>query len=34
MGGHVGGVDLIWQEQDPDLHREPFTLEAAAIGKT
>eukprot|EP00439_Symbiodinium_sp_Y106_P083347 s278_g23.t1 len=25
----VGGVDLIWQEQDPDLHRQPFTLEVS-----
>ena len=28
LRAHVGGVDLIWQEKDPDLHKEPFTLEA------
>ncbi|CAE7534053.1 cofF, partial [Symbiodinium natans] len=25
----VGGVDLIWQEKNPDLQKEPFTLEVS-----
>ena len=25
------GVDIIWQEKNPDLQKEPFTLEARAI---
>ena len=28
-----GGVDLIWQEKNPDLHKEPFTLEAAHLAE-